>query len=496
VIVVGVATAWLTAMHDFPGRRSLRVGAGAAAGVPAYVMAYTYTDFLQFVGPVQTAWLRESFGWSKADYWFPDVRSLGGAVAMFVFVLYPYVYLLARTAFSSAPAACSRSRTLGLGPGQLLPRLAAAGAAGRGGRRALALMETLADYGTVSYFGVQTFTTGIYRAWFSLGDRIAAAQLAAALLAFVILCCCSSALAWPCPLSQHHPAPPPAAAGAAGLPRLAGHRWPAPCRWHRLSCCRRPAAAAGADRSDDASSARFRHPGAQQLLLAALTALIAVAWRCCWPTAPAWRAAGAGAQPPGRPGLRRARLGDRRRRADSGDPPRSLAGRLAAVVRRNPGLLLTGGIAALVYAYLVRFLAVGLQSVGSSLAKITPSMDDAARSLGLGQARPAPGAPADPARQPAHGLPAGVRRCDEGAAGHAGDASLQLRHAGHAGLHAGVRRAPGGSVSDRRGLAIVGGRVLPADRQLRRAIENDLRLGAWPPRPLPTPRLLPRPDGQ
>jgi iron(III) transport system permease protein len=108
---------------------------------------------------------------------------------MFVFVLYPYVYLLARTAFiERASGMLEASRTLGLGPWRsFFPRLAAAGPAGRRRRRALALMETLADYGTVSYFGVQTFTTGIYRAWFSLGDRIAAAQLAAALLGFVML---------------------------------------------------------------------------------------------------------------------------------------------------------------------------------------------------------------------------------------------------------------------------------------------------------------------
>jgi iron(III) transport system permease protein len=152
--------------------------------MPAYVMAYTYTDLLQFVGPVQTA-LRDTFGWTPADYWFPDVRSLGGAVVMFALVLYPYVYMLARTAFSSGLAACSKSGVRWVwGRGAVSCGVAAVGASGIAAGVALALMETLADYGTVSYFGVQTFTTGIYRAWFSLGDRVAAAQLAAALLAF------------------------------------------------------------------------------------------------------------------------------------------------------------------------------------------------------------------------------------------------------------------------------------------------------------------------
>ena len=157
--------------------------------MPAYVLAYTYTDFLQFVGPVQTG-LRESFGWRRSDYWFPEVRSLGGAIAMFGFVLYPYVYLIVRTAFLERARGHARRRARARPRRRWraflrvsLPLARPAIAAGV----ALALMETLADYGTVAYFAVPTFTTGIYRAWFSLGDRAAAAQLAAGLLAFVLL---------------------------------------------------------------------------------------------------------------------------------------------------------------------------------------------------------------------------------------------------------------------------------------------------------------------
>ena len=185
---IGVTTAWLTVMHDFPGRRFFEWALILPLAVPAYVMAYVYTDFLQFVGPVQHA-LRGWFGWQAGDYWFPDVRTVGGAVAMFAFVFYPYVYMLARTAFlERASGALEAGRSLGLGPWACffrvsLPLARPALVAGT----ALALMETLADFGTVSYFGVQTFTTGIYRAWFSLGDRIAAAQLSAALLSFVVL---------------------------------------------------------------------------------------------------------------------------------------------------------------------------------------------------------------------------------------------------------------------------------------------------------------------
>ena len=116
VMILGVATAWLTAMHDFPGRKVFEWALVLPLAMPAYVLAYVYTDFLQFVGPVQT-FLREAFGWSRADYWFPDVRTLGGAVLMFVFVLYPYVYMLARTAFlERASGMLEAARTLGLGP--------------------------------------------------------------------------------------------------------------------------------------------------------------------------------------------------------------------------------------------------------------------------------------------------------------------------------------------------------------------------------------------
>src|SRR3970282_445270 len=182
VVAVGVSTAWLTAMHEFPGRRAFEWALILPLAMPAYVIAFVYTDLLQFVGPVQT-WLRELTGWAKVQYWFPDVRSLGGAVAMFIFVLYPYVYLLARGAFLERSASpLEAGRTLGLGNSAVFFRVALPLA-----RTALALMETIADFGTVSYFGVPTFTTGIYQAWFSMGERVVAAQLAAALLGFVVL---------------------------------------------------------------------------------------------------------------------------------------------------------------------------------------------------------------------------------------------------------------------------------------------------------------------
>lgn len=186
--LVGVGAAWLVTHFDFPWRRTFEWALVLPLAMPAYVMAYVYTDLLQFAGPLQSG-LRAAMGWTRADYWFPDVRTLGGAVVMFTFVLYPYVFMLARSAFMErGVAVMEASRALGLSPWQgfvrvSLPMARPAVAAGV----ALALMETLADYGTVSYFAVQTFTTGIYRAWFSLGDRVAAAQLAMCLLGFVVV---------------------------------------------------------------------------------------------------------------------------------------------------------------------------------------------------------------------------------------------------------------------------------------------------------------------
>src|SRR3990172_3625109 len=188
VAVVGVATAWLTAAHDFPGKKVFEWALILPLAVPTYVLAYAYTDFLQPAGTVQ-GWLRATFGLRYGEYWFPEVRSLEGASALFTLAFYPYVYLLARTAFLERAASLQEAgRSLGLGSWATFLRIAlplarpalVAGVA-------LALMETLADFGAVSYFSVQTFTVGIYRTWYSLGDRAAAAQLAAALLGFVVL---------------------------------------------------------------------------------------------------------------------------------------------------------------------------------------------------------------------------------------------------------------------------------------------------------------------
>jgi len=385
--VVGVGTAWLVTMHDFPGRGTFEWALVMPLAFPAYVLAYTYTDLLQFAGPVQS-WLRSAAGWERP---LPDVRTLPGAATLFVAVLYPYVYLLARTAFlEHASGLAEVGRSLGLGPWASffrvsLPLARPAVAAGVG----LALMETLADYGTVAYFGIQTFTTGIYRAWFSLGNRVASAQLATALLGAVLLLLALERLGRGG--ARFHDTTGRRRAGAPG--RLRG--WQAAAA---SALCALPLAVGflvpGAvllghaiAQGDALLAGRFLRLAGNSLVLAASTALLAVllsvllayaarASRSPWAGA-LNRVVGLGYATPGSVIAVGVLLPVTRVDA-------WLAEAIQAATGARPGLLLTGGIVALVYAYLVRFLAVALQAVEAALARITPSMDDAARSLGCG----------------------------------------------------------------------------------------------------------------
>ena len=391
VAAMGTGAAWLVALNEFPGRRSAEWALLLPMAMPAYVLAYAYTDFLQFVGPVQSG-LREAFGWRKEDYWFPEVRSLGGAVVLFSCVLYPYVYLLVRTAFlERAGGMIEAARALGLTPWQgfwrvSIPLARPAIAAGM----ALALMETLADYGTVAYFALPTFTTGIYRAWFSLGDRVAAAQLAAGLLGFVALLTVIERASRG--RARYH--------DATGRRRATRHVLRG---WRALLAqigCAIPVAVGFAlpallllrlaledgSLGDGGATTRILPQAANSLLLASVAALLAAGLALILGFA-------------ARNGARLPRLANRVVGLGYAVPgsviavgvlipvtrlDHMLAGLWESVTGANPGLLLTGGIAALVYAYLARFLAIALQSVDSGLARITPSMEAAARSLGCG----------------------------------------------------------------------------------------------------------------
>jgi len=387
VTLVGVSCAWVTSMCHFPGRRLFEWALILPIAMPAYVMAYVYTDFLQFAGPLQSA-LRAWTGWRAGDYSLPDIRSLGGAVFVLVAVLYPYVYLLARTAFlEQSGSSFETARALGQGPWQsffrvALPLARPAIAAGV----ALAMMETLADYGTVAYFGVDTFSTGVFRAWFSLGDPVAAAQIGALLLLGV-----GCVLALERALrgrSAFHSGPrrPPsphllrgARAGGAvlicAIPAIAGFIAP------MLLLVRLSLQEAG-----PGFAQRFAGLAFNSVSLAGITALLAVGG--------ALAIAYAARLHPGRV----ANFGNRTAALGYAIPgvviavgvlvpvtyfDRWLSGWLAAQFGTAPQLWLSGTIAALVYAYLVRFMSISLQTVEAGLGKIKRSMEDAARSLGL-----------------------------------------------------------------------------------------------------------------
>lgn len=187
--LVGTGAAWLVTMYRFPGARWLDHALLFPLAIPAYVGAYALVDFLQYAGPVQEA-LRATMGWETArDYWFPEVRSAEMAILVLSFALYPYVYLLARAAFREM-SGCGYevARALGAGPWGLflrvgLPLARPAIATGV----ALALMETVADYGTVSYFGIQTLTTGVFSTWLNGNNAGGAAQIAGVILMLILL---------------------------------------------------------------------------------------------------------------------------------------------------------------------------------------------------------------------------------------------------------------------------------------------------------------------
>ncbi|PIE44136.1 MAG: iron ABC transporter permease [Gammaproteobacteria bacterium] len=186
--LIGVGCAWLTSQCQFPGRKLMSWLLLFPFAVPAYVIAYTYTDLLEYAGPIQIE-LRNLFGWtSPNDYWFPEIRSMAGAITVMSLVFYPYVYMLARAAFlDQSSSLFIASRSLGRTPWQSfflvsLPTIRPAMAVGL----SLVLMETLNDFGTVDYFAVRTLTAGLYDTWLNLSNVGGAAQIACVMLVFVI----------------------------------------------------------------------------------------------------------------------------------------------------------------------------------------------------------------------------------------------------------------------------------------------------------------------
>jgi iron(III) transport system permease protein len=186
-LLLALPCAWLMARCEFVGRRYLQWALLLPLAMPGYIVAYVYTDLLDYAGPVQRS-LRTIFGWSSPqDYFFPDIRTLGGAACMLSLVLFPYIYLLARTAFMEQSLSLAHaSRIMGCSPWQSFWRLSLPMA-----RPALAVgvalvaMETAADFATVNYFAVPTLTTAVYDTWLGYGNLTAAAKLSAIILLVV-----------------------------------------------------------------------------------------------------------------------------------------------------------------------------------------------------------------------------------------------------------------------------------------------------------------------
>lgn len=389
VLVIGTGTAWLVTMCQFPGRKILEWALLLPLAAPAYVLAYAYTDFLEAGGIVQTT-IRNMFNLEYGEYWFPPIRSVPGAIAMLILTLYPYVYLLTRVAFlEQSTCTLEASRSLGCNPWQsflkiALPLARPAIAAGT----ALALMETLNDFGTVKYFSVDTFTTGIYRTWFGMGERVAATQLAAALLIFILI------LFWLErgsrqkakyyeSVSRFRPLPGYELKGLRGILSLIFCLFPVGFGFILpggilANMMLRNLSEALDERFWEFALNTFIVASLASILAAILAVIIAYGVRLhpSFFMKLSTRIAAMGYAIPGAAiavGIL----------IPIGAFDNALDEWMYTNFNISTGLLLSGTIAALIFAYLVRFLAVALGSVESSLTKIKPNLDEASRSLGI-----------------------------------------------------------------------------------------------------------------
>ncbi len=387
--VIGTATAWLVSLHDFPLRRILQWACLMPLAMPTYIVSYTYVDFLNYAGALQT-WLRGIMGWSRPeDYMFPEIRSLPGAVLVLALVLYPYVYMTAQASFLRQPMSqLDVARTLGKTPwgaflSVALPQARPAIVVGV----SLALMECLNDIAAVGFFGVNTLTLGIYTTWLGEGNLGGAAQLAVVLLIFVF------ALLWVerharkqqsyMPGSRHPMAPRRTlltgwrgilAMLACFLPVFLGFILPA------LILLR-----FATRHVEDLFSASYFESMWHSLVLSLVASLVVVALGLV--LAYAHRS------------QRGARLNLFLRLASVGYAmPGTVLGigaliplayfdnSVDAFMRSmfgvSTGLLLSGTITAIIFAYAIRFLAISFGSLESGLEKVTPNLTFAARTLG------------------------------------------------------------------------------------------------------------------
>ena len=388
---IGVAAAWLVTMCRFPGSRAFEWLLLLPLAMPAYVVAYVYTDLLEYAGVVQ-GFLRAWFGWTSArDYWFPEIRSLGGAVALFSLVLYPYVYLVSRAAFIEQNiCVLEASRALGCTPWQAFRRVAlplARPAVAIG--VILAVMETLNDLGAVEFFALRTFTVGIFDVWMNMGNAAGAAQLSLVLLVVI------AGLIWAERAARrrrrfHHTSGRYrrlnprrlSGRGAAGaflvcaLPVLFGFLLPsAVLVWYAVT----------AWQPDQLSG--FLTFAKHSLILAGIAALAASVFGLVLAYG-----ARAGAPPLAQGAARFVSLGY----AVPGAvlalgvmiPLAGLDRGIDAFARAefgvSTGLLFSGTLFAVSAALTVRFLALAYGTIDAGLSKVTPNIDSAARTLGYG----------------------------------------------------------------------------------------------------------------
>jgi len=388
-LVIGVGTAWLVSMCRFPGKTLFEWALLLPMAMPAYVIAYVYTDILEYAGPVQIL-LRDTFGFAtKRDYWFPEIRSLGGAISMMTLVLYPYVYLLSRAAFTEQSiSVLDASRVLGRGPYRTffsvaLPLARPAIIIGV----SLVLMETLNDFGTVDFFAVSTFTLGIYDVWLNMNNVAGAAQLATALLFFVVVLVLAERFARRKKKYHHTSSKYDALPGylltgrskilatvACSIPVLFGFVLPALVLGGYSII-----------HFETSMNSNFLSYAFNSFLLSSLVAGLAI---------------GIGIFMAYGVRVRNERLLKIMVRLASlgyavpgsvlavgvlvtlGAVDNGIDGFMRDTFGVSTGLLLSGTIVAVTFGYLVRFLAISFGSIEASLAKVTPNMDDASRSLG------------------------------------------------------------------------------------------------------------------
>jgi iron(III) transport system permease protein len=385
---VGVGAAWLVTMYRFPGRGVLQWALLLPLAVPAYVGAYALVDFLEYAGPVQRG-LRALFGWESArDYWFPEIRTRGAAILVLSGALYPYVYLLCRAAFreqsgavfevAQALGAGAWSRFLRVGLPLARPALAAGAA--------VVMMEVVNDFGAVDFFAVQTLTTGIFSVWLQAGNLAGAAQISACVLAIIVLLVTLEKASRR--NSRTH-------ASARALRPVTAQELRGGKAWAATATCFLPflggfvlPVAVLISNALDAES--WVEPGLARALFNSLAVGGAAAAICV--TLGVVMVYGA-------------RLSGRRLpvlllpvTAIGYAVPgavlgigvliplvgldNALADAVLRITGRDPGLILTGTAAALTLAYVVRFFAVAQGTADAAMARISPSLPMAARSLG------------------------------------------------------------------------------------------------------------------